>query len=187
MHLGQEVSLWSGCLVINPGCEHQDAAGGSVPIVPMKCWAWLSSGSLLSAASAPLALGARQGCAQLPIVFSEPLGEVCVCQGERGSATAVTWTQLLHSLLPLGIFQATRSESGEGSEHCPSALELSLCKPAEKALPEGHPALGLAGGGSGAGGSSPGSQLGILQEQLPGAAEPSLLGHLGDPGQGFAV
>lgn len=90
---------------------------------------------------------------------------MCVLSGTGAVLKAVTLTLLLYCLLPAGIFQAMWRKSGGGSKHCPSDFELSLCKTAEKELPESHTSLGTAGGTalglsgviSGAWGTSPGS------------------------------
>lgn len=100
----------------------------------------------------------------------------------RGRGTvlkAVTLTLLLYCLLPPGIFQAMWSKSRRGSEYWPSGFELSLCKTAEKDLPESLPSLGTARGTAlglpglsvAFGAPALGPQLGILQEQLTGSAE----------------
>lgn len=73
-----------------------------------------------------------------------------------------------------------QSESGGGSEHCPSDFELSFCKTVEKELLKvtrrwallGEQLWGCQGLSAVLGAPALGPQLGFLQEQLTGTAEP---------------
>lgn len=102
-------------------------AGPSVPAARALGLAVLRGGCVSHSTAGP-----GSCCTHLVVVlFDLPLKDVRET-GEAAVLKATILTQLLPYLLPLRIFQAMWSESGGGSERCPSDFELSLCKTTEK-------------------------------------------------------